>query len=175
MSLREILFNLPEEKYGNSYKSHYLEIYQAYLEMTDRISSRRQTTNSFFLSINTAIIGFVGYIQFGAEKSSNFYYLVSIAGMILCYMWYRLVKSYKHINSGKFKIIHEIEQNLPISPYDAEWEILGRGKEPKIYLPFTNVEMRVPWVFFGLHLFVFISSIPWEKLFQLLSTFLKSG
>ncbi len=166
MGLREKLFNSSEEEYGEHYKSHYLEIYNTYLEMADRISSRRQSTNSFFLAINTAIVGFIGYVQLGAEKSPHFFYLVSIAGMILCYMWYRLIKSYKDINSGKFKVIHEIERNLPMSPYDAEWEILGRGKDSKLYLPFTNVEMRVPWVFFGVHLFVFVSSIPWGKLFQ---------
>jgi len=175
MGLREKLFNSTEEEYGENYKSHYLEIYKIYLEMADRISSRRQSANSFFLTINTALVGLIGYIKLGAGKSSNYYYLVGIAGMVLCYIWYRLIKLYKDMNSGKFKVVHEIESNLPMSPYDAEWEILGRGKNPKIYLPFTKVEMRVPWVFFGLHLFVFISSIPWGKLYQMFSISLKSG
>ena len=33
-----------------------LEQYKLYVEMADRISSRRQNANSFFLSINTAIV-----------------------------------------------------------------------------------------------------------------------
>ena len=169
MGIQEKLFTTPEEEYGESYKANYLEMYKIYLEMADRISSRRQSANSFFLAINTTIVGFVGYVQFGAEKSLPFYYLVGIAGMVLCYIWYRLIKSYKHINSGKFKVVHEIERNLPMSPYDAEWEILGRGKDPKLYLPFTKVELRVPWVFFSLHAFVFLSSVPWAKVSQLLS------
>lgn len=75
--------------------------------------------------------------------------------MIICYMWYRLIQSYKQINSGKFKVIHKIEQNLPISPYDTEWEMLGRGEDPKRYLPFTHIEIFVPWIFLGLHTFIF--------------------
>jgi len=168
MGLREKLFNCREEEYGKDYRSHYLEIYKIYLEMADRISSRRQSANSFFLTINTAIVGFVGYVQLGTKKSADYYFLVGIAGMVICYIWYRLIKSYKNINSGKFKVVHEIEKNLPMSPYDAEWEILGRGKNPKLYLPFTKIEMRVPWVFFGLHLCIFLYSIPWVKILQLL-------
>ena len=80
--------------------------------------------------------------------------------------WYRLVKSYQGLNSGKFKIIHKLEKRLPLSPYDAEWEIVGRGEKPKLYLPFTNVEMIVPWVFFGLHLFVFLKSVAWDKIIE---------
>ena len=166
MSLKEKLFNSSEEEYGENYKPHYLEIYKTNLDMADRISSRRQSANSFFLSINTAAGGFVGYVHLGAEKLSSFYFFIGIAGMILCYTWYRLIRSYKNINSGKFRVVHEIERNLPMSPYDAEWEILGRGKKPKLYLPFTKVEMRVPWIFFSLHAFVFLTSFPWLKLFE---------
>lgn len=135
--------------------------------MADRISSRRQSANSFFLSVNTAIITVVSYIQLGLPKgeSSDFYWLVSLAGMALCYMWYRLIRSYKDLNSGKFEIVLSIERNLPISPYNAEWELVGRGKDPKLYLPFTRVEMVVPWIFFILHLVVFMRVIPWAIFF----------
>lgn len=166
MEIDQLLYNFNEDEYGAEYKNHLLAMYKSYLEMADRISSRRQSANNFFLTINTAVVGFIGYVQLGIEKSSNYYYLISIAGMVLCYFWYRLVKSYKGLNSGKFKVIHKLEKKLPVSPYDAEWEIVGRGKKPELYLPFTKVEMKVPWIFFGLHLFVFITSVPWKELLE---------
>jgi hypothetical protein len=141
-------------------KDHVLEQYKLYVEMADRISARRQTANSFFLSINTAIIALIGYINFGSETKASFYWLVSLAGMILCFIWYRLVRSYKDLNSAKFKVIHEIEQKLPCAPYDLEWEKAGRGKDPKLYLPFTHIEIFVPWVFFVIHVFVLLRCIP---------------
>ena len=79
--------------------------------------------------------------------------------MVLSFLWYRLIRSYKDMNSGKFKVIHEIEKQLPLKPYDAEWTALGRGKDPSLYLPFTNIELFVPWVFFAIHLFVFLVSV----------------
>ena len=150
-----------EEQYGEKFRDHYLEIYRIYVITADKVGVRRQLANSFFLSINTVIIGLVSYLQAGSDAQTLivFYLLISISGMLICYMWYRLILSYKQINSGKFKVIHEIEEKLPLSPYNAEWEILGRGRDAKRYLPFTHIERLVPWVFFGLHTVVFLKSI----------------
>ncbi len=73
----------------------------------------------------------ISYMSFGAitKNFHQFYGLISIAGMLICYSWYRLIRSYKDLNSGKFKLVHEIEKLLPISPFDDEWEIVGRGKD----------------------------------------------
>ena len=79
-------------------------------------------------------------------------------------MWYRLVRSYRDLNSAKFTVIHEIEKKLPISPYDAEWEAVGRGSNSRLYLPFTHVEIFIPWVFLVLHFVVFLQSFPWGML-----------
>ncbi|WP_084318880.1 RipA family octameric membrane protein [Deferrisoma camini] len=170
MSLEETLFRVKKAEYGANYESHYIEQYKLYVEMADRISSRRQSANSFFLSVNTAVVALIGYVQLGGavDTSNKFYWLVSIAGMALCYTWYRLIRSYKDLNSGKFKVIHVMEKNLPIAPYDAEWESLERGKNPKIYHPFTRVEMVVPWVFFALHLSVLVNVVPWSYCFHVL-------
>jgi hypothetical protein len=51
-----------------------------------------------------------------------------------------------------------MEQKLPFSPYDIEWDKAGRGKDPKLYLPFTHIEMLIPWVFLVIHAVVFMKS-----------------
>ena len=76
-----------QEKYGTKYKAHLLEQYKLYVEMADRISARRQTANSFFLSINTALIALTGYMSFSSKTATDIYWLVSPAGMILCFIW----------------------------------------------------------------------------------------
>lgn len=166
MIIMEKLLKKSEDEYGNNYRAHLLDIYKLYVDMADRISSRRQSANSFFLTVNTAIIAIVGYVQMGIEKSAEFYWIVNIAGIILCFLWYRIIRSYKHLNSAKFKVIRAIEQHLPISPYNAEWEALGQGKEPKIYLPFTKIEMVIPWIFLALHFVVFLKILLLEVVLQ---------
>jgi hypothetical protein len=162
LSIETDVKGLSENEYGESYRDHVIEIYKMYVEMADKISERRQSANSFFLTLNSAIVALVGYVnlsQGSTPTPSSFFWLVAISGMVLSFLWYRLIRSYKDINSGKFKVIHVIEQQLPLRPYDAEWTALGRGEDPKLYLPFTHIEIYVPWVFFLIHLFVFIRSV----------------
>lgn len=144
------------------FQGHLIEQYKLYLETADRISDRRQTANSFFVTINTALVALVGYIHIGSETSKELYWLIALAGMALSYMWYRLIRSYRDLNTAKFKVVHEIEKKLPISPFDAEWEVVGRGENRKLYLPFTHIEVGIPWVFFILHGIAFMQSFPWE-------------
>ena len=63
---------------------HALEQYKLYVEMADRISARRQTANSFFLSVNTAIVALLGYLRTVQETSGvgQLYWLVAAAGMV---------------------------------------------------------------------------------------------
>ena len=105
----------------------------------------------------------VSYLCLGAQNTS-WYVVVAIAGIAISYMWYRLVRSYKDLNTAKFKVVHEIESQLPIAPYDAEWEAVGRGKAPELYLPFTHVEIYVPWVFIILHTIVALQCLPWSQI-----------
>lgn len=143
------------------HQAHLFEQYKLYVEMADRISSRRQTANSYFLSINAALLGFVGYV--GTKDTGGYLWLVAPAGIALSYLWYRLICSYRDLNAAKFKVIHEIERRLPVSPYDAEWEAMGRGNNPKLYKPFTHIETGVPWVFVVLHVLAMVLSFPWAQ------------
>lgn len=162
MSVEIDVAGLSEDEYGESYRDHALEIYKIYVEMADNISTRRQSANSFFLALNSAIVALVGYVNLSPDQQStgySFFWLVAITGMVVSFLWYRLIRSYKDINSGKFKVIHIIEKQMPLRPYDAEWIALGKGENPKLYLPFTHIEIYIPWTFFVLHLLVFIKSL----------------
>ena len=48
-----------------------------------------------------------------------------------------------------------MEKELPFTPFDAEWEAVGRGEKSELYLPFTEVEMKIPWVFAAIHVGAF--------------------
>ena len=169
-TLSETLFNRsePESEYTDKdqYRAHLLEQYKLYVEMADRISSRRHAANSYFLSVNTALLGFVGYLT--TKEPVQYLWLLGIAGVCLSFAWQRLILSYQGLNTAKFNVVHAIEKRLPISPYDAEWEAVGRGKNDALYKPFTNVELNVPWVFVVLHAFVILRTVPWKSVWDLL-------
>lgn len=146
---QSMLWNKIEEKqaYPDNEKwySHLLDQYKLYVEMADRISQRRTTANSYFLSVNSAILAFVGYLT--QKESTDFLWLLATAGTTLTVLWYSIIVSYRNLNTAKWGVIHEIEKRLPISPYDAEWQAVERGKNSKLYRPISHVEAGVPWVF----------------------------
>lgn len=79
--------------------------------------------------------------------------------MTISLAWSRTIQSYRDLNTAKFQIVHEIEQLLPIRPYDAEWSLVKRGTDEKLYLPVSHLETKVPWVFTGLYTFLMIASL----------------
>jgi len=169
-SLAAALKGVTSDQYGPAYRDHVLEIYKNYLEMADRISQRREKANSFFLAVNTALIALLAKDTFGGGIGTPrvLELLIPVSAGVLCYLWHRIVRSYRDLNSAKFKVIHAIERELPLRPYDAEWESVGRGKNPKLYLPFTHVEGVVPWLFMSFHAILAACSLPWATMWTAL-------
>lgn len=126
--------------------------------MADKISERRSTANTFFLTANTAILSTLGVVAsiFPTQLVGGgvLAFFALITPVVLCYSWLRIIESYQQLNSGKFKIIHEIETRLPLAVYKAEWNALGRGEDPQEYRPLTDVERWVPIAFMVLYLIV---------------------
>lgn len=147
---------------NEQWHSHLLDQYKLYVEMADRISQRRTSANTYFLSVNSAILAFVGYLTSASDP--DYMWLLALAGCMLTLFWYNIVLSYRNLNSAKWQVVQDIEKRLPISPYDAEWDSVQRGHNPKLYRPITHIESWVPWVFFLLHLIVFVRTFPLESL-----------
>ncbi|MFC8453697.1 hypothetical protein [Kitasatospora sp. NPDC057223] len=126
-----------------------LEQYKIYVEMADRVSSRRSLANTFFLTLNTAVVAFAG--QLVARQTPHHVGLLAFPFTVLviqCLAWFYLVRSYRQLNSAKYRIVGALEERLPASPYwRAEWKELGEGKDRKKYWPISHVEQWVPLLF----------------------------
>ena len=166
------LFASANRKYGDKYTEHLLEQYKLYIESAERISDRRQKANEFFLGLNTALVALLGFVATKTEQGGVAVILTlsAFAGITVCYLWYRIIRSYKGLNGGKFDVIHAIEARLPLALYDTEWEALGRGKNKEIYWPFTHIELWVPRIFIAIYATLFLSVVPWGDIIALLGT-----
>ena len=139
-----------------------LEQYKTYVEMADRISARRAETNKFFISLLTALLAIVTLtVDKDAFKDYQGFVIVvvSVMGLALNIIWAVNIRSYRQLNSGKFKVIHEMESRLSFPCYEKEWKILGEGKESKKYLQLTKVERYVPFVLAVPYFILLIHSI----------------
>lgn len=164
-SLANNLWNeivLPD-KYGSKeqYYQHLFEQYKICVEMADKISERRNSSNTFFLTLHTLLIGIASFVYEKGPKVTNLWLNVFplIAALALCYVWWRLIRSYRQLNTVKYRIIGEYECKLPSSPYwKAEWTALGKGKNPKLYKPLTDVEHWIPILFGFIYMLIAIST-----------------
>ena len=137
-------------EYGPQHREHLLEQYKLYVEMADRVSHRRALANSFFLTLQTGLLGLTtGLTAFsdGHSESEIAGLVASIFGAMFSYVWWRTLKSYRQLNSAKFIVIHDLKARLPVAPYDLEWDKAGRGLKPGVYLQLTVVEGRIPILF----------------------------
>lgn len=169
--IQKMLFVSTSDKYGDRYVEHLLEQYKIYINAAEKISDRRQKTNEFFLALNTSLVAFLGFIATKISQSEISLMLIvsTIPGIVICYLWFRIIISYKGLNSAKFKVIHTIELRLPLALYDTEWEMLDRGKNKKVYWPFSHIELHVPKIFILIYFALLLSAIPWEYLLSLVT------
>lgn len=127
-----------------------MEQYKLYVDMADRISQRRAEANKYYISILSGILIVLAIIF---EKGSDhelqtlILRMVSIVGVLICSVWFVNLQSYRQLNSGKFKVIHEMEKSLPFSCYDREWQILKEGRNYRQYFPLTHIEKYIPLIF----------------------------
>ena len=139
----------PDGRFDDNDKT-LLEQYKLFVGTSEALVLRRQNVNTFFLSVNSILLAGEGLLLREDDLSSLASAAIvgiAVGGMMLCFVWRRLITSFRQLSAGKFAVIHEMETKLPARIFTAEWEVLGSGKDPKVYRPFTKVESATPYVF----------------------------
>lgn len=140
-----------------------LRMFEICVQMADKVSARRQTANSYFLTMSTFLVGLV----FGATGAdlidSLTAFFLSASGIAVSVMWSRSVKSYGDLNTGKFAVINELEKTMVARPFAAEWEYLERGESKDRYRPFRAIEIQIPRMF-GLLFSGFCAVKAWDAI-----------
>ena len=125
-----------------------LELYKTAVEMADRVSARRAGTNTFFLTLNTALAAVVGIVSsarrppsHGSVPTFDAFGLVvtAVAGVVLAIAWRSLLKYYRRLNGAKWDVINKLEELLPAKPFTDEWGILHPGE------PLASADAEVHW------------------------------
>jgi len=156
--------NYNDGKIEDNYENHYLEQYRMYLHIFNSTSDRRSKSNEFFLGLNTAIIAALGYMESKnlTDNTSIIFLFAPLVGIAICYCWYQIILSYKKLNRAKFRVIHEIEEKLPLSLFKTEWELLGKGLDHTKYRKLSSIEKNIPITFIVLYVVILGVSLPWN-------------
>jgi hypothetical protein len=142
---------------GEKYQASLLEQYKVYVEMADRISARRSLHNTFFLLANTATLTIAGGFLQSLSKNGFLLILPLVMLLLQCGAWFWILRSYRQLNSAKYRVIGALEERLPASPYWlAEWRAVGAGKDKSVYWPITHIEQWTPAIFCGAYIAIFV-------------------
>lgn len=147
---------------GEKYQIAVLEQYKVYVEIMDRVSARRMAVNTFFLTLNSAVIGIVGIFWKDRPVGSP-WLLVPVLVLALgeCFSWYRLISSYRDLNSAKYMVVAALEERLPARAFSkAEGDALGLMQSDwHRYKPVILWENLVPQMFGAAYIFGFVAAV----------------
>jgi hypothetical protein len=136
-----------------------LDLYKLAVEMADRISSRRASANSFFLTVQTTFVAVLGIATPTLYHAPWWTALaVSLAGIILSGSWWLQLRSYRDLNRAKFNVINSIESALPVQLFTAEWAFLASQTSRKRsgrYRELGSFERVIPIIFAALYVLLF--------------------
>ena len=147
------IFSSEYEKLKDSEKSackgELLDQYKMFQKTSEDLVARRQSVNSFYISVNSALVALVGVVMGLVEMPTKVYVMafMCITGIILDISWIGILDAYGTLNAAKMKVIHLIEEQLPVALYDVEWRVMSDKLNNKKYVSFTNREKRVPRIF----------------------------
>lgn len=151
-----------KESYGDSFKADLFEQYKLYVESAERISERRVSANNYLLTVNAFLVTLYGLMA-ASPYRGGWAVLVPVAGVLVSLTWHRIIISYRDLNTVKFKVIHELEQQMPAALYDYEWQKAEKGRG-KAYHPLTHLERWVPITFIVLYvLLAILGVLDWVK------------
>lgn len=126
-----------------------LKQYEIFTKTADDITVRRLQTNKFYLAILLGLVTIAGFLHkngmTGTQSDQTIILiLISIIGIALSAIWYVNIESYKLLNTAKFKVILEMEKELPCQCFGKEWEYRVGEDESKAYPIFTKIEKFLP-------------------------------
>lgn len=146
----------------DSVQDQLLEIYKLHAELADRVSQRREGTNRLYVSLILGLVVFLAtFFRFGFGDMPEWLVLITTGGtgILLSVSWFVVIRSYRQLNSEKFRVLHDLEKQLSYQFFTLEWDPQSKGEKSNRYWKLTHVETILPCIFFLMFLALTIYSI----------------
>lgn len=135
------------QKMDDQQHTELLELYKLHSKSADLVSLRRERMHHLFVSVFAILFLLLGVRLASSPLPTAVKFAASIAGILLSITWLALVRSYQQLNTGKFKALDVLENDLKYPFYRIEWKELGKGKKIRLYAKLSVVERALPLVF----------------------------
>ena len=139
-----------------------LGLYKLHAELADRVSQRRELANRLYVSLLTGFLVFLAAVlRFGTDQILG--WIIALAGgfmgLSLSFSWFIVIRSYRQLNSAKFAVLHELEEDLSFPFFKKEWDCVKQGKDWKKYAKLTTVETIMPIIFAIFFLILIVAAL----------------
>jgi hypothetical protein len=120
-----------------------IDLYKAYIGDLGNIGSRYATSNGFYLSVITALVGVLALSEGKkplADMRAELVVGISLVAVVVCWIWHSTIEFYGKLFRAKFQVLGDMELKLDYRVYAEEYkriEALGAGS-------LTEKEKRVP-------------------------------
>jgi len=126
-----------------------LELYKLFVDSAHKVSQMRLESNKFFVSLLTALLGGIAALVSTGIKADRMtaVLLLAVVGWRLSKAWSNSIASYKRLNSGKFDVIHKLEEGLPHQCFAEEWAVLKEKGHKGLTAWEDEVPKAAKWLF----------------------------
>jgi hypothetical protein len=131
--------------------------YRFFAQSTERLSDRRQTVTSIYISVNTAIFIIVSFflklVNVEGWKLAISVLPLFIAGLIACLVWHETIRRFRSLIEWRYRQLMAMERKMPDSyqMYIKESNDLLRTEDGKEKFSFSTLELWVPRLFGALY------------------------
>ncbi len=111
----------------------YFDQYKSYMQDLGNIGSRYTTTNNFYYTIISALMGIVTLTKFPEATHLQLYLqgAISLFAILLCLSWVKTIHIFRSQFLVKFDVLRELETAAGIFPiYEREKVISSKMKSP---------------------------------------------
>lgn len=142
-------------EYGSEFYSHVLEQYKMAVTRAETTAERRESGNKLFFVMLTAVA-----VTYGVGIGASLSVLLPLLGSYICVGWLTFIWSRHQLNIATFRVIREMEEQLPVRLFDAERERRYAGKPQRRQIsPVSWWELVMPLLFAVFFLLLLIENM----------------
>ena len=134
--------------------------FQVTLAHIEKMLDRRQSTTSFYLSVNSGILAVIGLMLKDSLLTGGWLavsiLLLLCTGLIVCWIWRSLLRQYEILLDWWYARLRELEASIPGSAQlvTREYQSLyatAKERKPAKQIGMTKRELALSWIFAGLY------------------------
>jgi len=138
--------------------------YKFFAQSTQFLTDKRQSATQTYLTVNSAIFAVLAFLIKDLKFTNWDLVIITIpifiAGMLVCWIWRRMITQYKQLINWRYDQLMKMERVMPDSYqiYIKEWEDFYKQRSGKEKFGFSRLEIILPILFMILYV-IYLSGL----------------